>query len=53
MVQIPVQAWFVGIAKLLYDKELAISERSVKPADILHNASLILGKQIIHILPEG
>ena len=39
--------------KIVYDRELAISEKSVKPASILHNASLILGKQIIHILPEG
>ena len=38
---------------MLYDRELAVSERSVKPASILHNSSLILGKQIIHILPEG
>ena len=38
---------------MLYDRELAVSERRVKPADILHNASLILGKQTIHILPEG
>lgn len=25
----------------------------MKPASVLHNSSLILGKQIIHILPEG
>jgi nucleoporin POM152 len=37
----------------MWDSELAISERSVKPGAILHNASLILGKQIINILPEG
>lgn len=37
----------------MWDSELAISERSVKPGPILHNASLILGKQIINILPEG
>ncbi|KAJ4291146.1 hypothetical protein N0V90_010344 [Kalmusia sp. IMI 367209] len=50
---IPVQAWFISFAGLLFDSELAISERSVKPGPILHNASLILGKQIINILPEG
>lgn len=38
---------------MLYDREVAISERSVKPADILHNPQLILGRQIINILPEG
>lgn len=41
------------MVKVAYDRELSISERKVKPADILHNASLILGKQIVHILPEG
>jgi nucleoporin POM152 len=50
---IPVQAWFGGLIAFLWDSELAISERSVKPGAILHNASLILGKQIINILPEG
>jgi nucleoporin POM152 len=50
---IPVQAWLVGLVGFLWDSELAISERSVKPGAILHNASLILGKQIVNILPEG
>ncbi|KAE8414691.1 nuclear envelope pore membrane protein [Aspergillus pseudocaelatus] len=52
-IPIPIGAWVSGIVKLAYDRELSISERSVKPADIIHNASLILGKQIVHILPEG
>ena len=52
-VQIPLTTWLFSFVKLFYDRELAISERSVKPASILHNSSLILGKQIIHILPEG
>lgn len=43
----------MAIAKVMYDRELSVSERRVKPATILHNSSLILGKQIIHILPEG
>lgn len=51
--QIPLQAWLVAFTRLLYDRELAVLERNVKPASVLHNASLILGKQIIHILPEG
>ncbi|EMD68841.1 hypothetical protein COCSADRAFT_109846 [Bipolaris sorokiniana ND90Pr] len=50
---IPVQAWFMGLIGFLWDSELAISERSVKPGAIIHNASLILGKQIVNILPEG
>ena len=41
------------MSKLLYDREIAISEVNVKPADIIHNSSLILGRQIVHILPEG
>jgi nucleoporin POM152 len=51
--QLPLGAWGTVLFKALYDRELSISERSVKPGDIIHNASLILGKQIIHILPEG
>ena len=43
----------VVFSKLFYDRELSISEHRVKPADILHNSSIIVGKQIIHILPEG
>ncbi|KAI8939547.1 hypothetical protein NX059_003316 [Plenodomus lindquistii] len=49
----PFQAWAVAIVGFLWDSEMAISERSVKPGAIIHNASLILGKQIINILPEG
>ena len=52
-VQIPITTWLLTFTKAFYDRELAVSERSVKPASILHNSSLILGKQIIHILPEG
>ena len=46
-------SWALALIKIFYDRELAIAEVSVKPANIVHNASLILGKQIIHILPEG
>ncbi|PGH16086.1 hypothetical protein AJ80_05301 [Polytolypa hystricis UAMH7299] len=52
-IPIPVESWLAALVKVAYDRELSISERRVKPADILHNSSLILGKQIIHILPEG
>ncbi|PWY65043.1 hypothetical protein BO70DRAFT_189894 [Aspergillus heteromorphus CBS 117.55] len=52
-IPVPVGVWISGMVKLAYDRELSISERSVKPGDIIHNASLILGKQIVHILPEG
>jgi nucleoporin POM152 len=52
---VPVQAWSAGLLYFLWggEKEHAISGTWVKPDTILHNASLILGKQIINILPEG
>ncbi|KAL8785933.1 MAG: hypothetical protein Q9213_003082 [Squamulea squamosa] len=52
-ISIPLETWLVAFVRMFYDRELAVSERRVKPANVLHNASLILGKQIIHILPEG
>ncbi|KAI5301372.1 hypothetical protein KEM55_007274 [Ascosphaera atra] len=53
IVPIPIGAWLSALLKVAYDRELAISGRSVKPYDILHNSSLILGRQTIQILPEG
>lgn len=44
---------FFSLVAAMWDSESAIGERHVKPGAILHNASLILGKQIINILPEG
>jgi nucleoporin POM152 len=41
------------MVKIAYDRELSISGQSIKPGDIINNASLILGKQIVNILPEG
>ncbi|KAJ9644837.1 hypothetical protein H2204_001299 [Knufia peltigerae] len=52
-IPLPLMSWLGALVKVAYDRELAISETRVKPADILHNSSIILGKQIIHILPEG
>ncbi|KAG9229744.1 hypothetical protein BJ875DRAFT_488630 [Amylocarpus encephaloides] len=52
-IPIPIEGWALLLAKTLYDKEMSISENSVSPARILHNASHIMGKQIINILPEG
>ncbi|KAL2134601.1 hypothetical protein VTI74DRAFT_11343 [Chaetomium olivicolor] len=49
----PWQAWILGFVKVFYDRELAISEHNVKLSSILHNSSLIMGRQIINILPEG
>ena len=52
-IPIPIGLWLSWLVKLVYDRELSVSERRVNPSEIIHNASLILGKQIIHILPEG
>ncbi|KAL4767419.1 hypothetical protein BDW60DRAFT_148829 [Aspergillus nidulans var. acristatus] len=52
-IPIPVGIWLSGMMRLAYDRELSISGQSIKPGDIINNASLILGKQIINILPEG
>lgn len=43
----------LGFVKVFYDRELAISEHSVKVSSIIHNSSLIMGRQVINILPEG
>lgn len=51
--KLPLQGWFLLLTKTFFDSELAISENSVRPANILHNSSLIMGRQIINILPEG
>ncbi|KAL3470186.1 hypothetical protein BJX99DRAFT_55635 [Aspergillus californicus] len=52
-IPIPIGLWFSGMVKLAYDREVSISGNSIKPGDIINNASLILGKQIVNILPEG
>ncbi|KAG8669954.1 hypothetical protein FPOAC2_09297 [Fusarium poae] len=52
-IPIPWQSWILGFAKVLYDREISISEHNVKVSTILNNHSLIMGKQIINILPEG
>ncbi|KAI1363525.1 hypothetical protein F5Y08DRAFT_340596 [Xylaria arbuscula] len=52
-IPLPFQGWLLAVLKIFYDKELAISEHNVKLSSILHNSSLIMGKQIINILPEG
>ncbi|KAK0610460.1 hypothetical protein B0T17DRAFT_593614 [Bombardia bombarda] len=52
-VGLPWQSVLLGFFKVFYDRELAISEHQVKISNILHNSSLIMGRQIINILPEG
>jgi nucleoporin POM152 len=50
---LPLAFWLERLIKLFWDTEMAISERRVKPTNLLDPSSLILGKQVIHILPEG
>ncbi|CAM1503782.1 Fc.00g013730.m01.CDS01 [Cosmosporella sp. VM-42] len=52
-IPLPWQSWLLGFAKVLYDREISVSEHNVKVSSILNNHSLIMGKQIINILPEG
>ncbi|KAL8405156.1 hypothetical protein RB594_009883 [Gaeumannomyces avenae] len=52
-IPIPALTWLLGFAKAFFDKELSISDQYVKSSSILHNHSLIQGRQIINILPEG
>ncbi|KAF2086291.1 hypothetical protein K490DRAFT_74529 [Saccharata proteae CBS 121410] len=52
-IPIPILTWFLGLFKFMYDKEVAIGETREDAWKVLHNESLILGKQIVHILPEG
>ncbi len=52
-VPVPWHAWMLSMVRIFYDRELSISEHSVRVSSILQNSSLIMGKQIINILPEG
>ncbi|KAF8423779.1 hypothetical protein EV426DRAFT_601128 [Tirmania nivea] len=50
---VPFSSICYSIWKTIYDRELSLSERSVKIYDITHNSSHIQGKYTVHILPEG
>ncbi|KAK7746011.1 hypothetical protein SLS53_002733 [Cytospora paraplurivora] len=50
---LPFSAALLAFLRVFYDRELAVNEHYVQPSNVLHNASVILGKQIINILPEG
>ncbi|KAI2634476.1 hypothetical protein GGS21DRAFT_104520 [Xylaria nigripes] len=52
-IPMPFQGLILGALKMFHDNEMAITEHNVKLSSILHNSSLIMGKQIINILPEG
>lgn len=50
---LPFASWFIAASKAIWGRELGLSDRRINPQDLLFNSSLILGKQTIHILPEG
>jgi nucleoporin POM152 len=51
---IPVGAGFAAVGRSFWGAyEMAVNEHNVNPQSVMHNESLILGRQTIHILPEG
>jgi nucleoporin POM152 len=52
-VGVPWQAWLLAFVRVFFERELAIQEHNVRVSNILQNSSLIMGKQVITILPEG
>ena len=53
-IPIPITAWIAALVRAFFGAfETAINEHNVNPDHIKFNESLILGRQIIHILPEG
>ena len=51
---IPIGAGFAAIGRSFWGAyEMAVNEHNVNPQSVMHNESLILGRQTIHILPEG
>ena len=53
-IPIPMEPVIAAVARSIFGvSELAVNEHNVNPDSIKFNESLILGRQIIHILPEG
>ena len=53
-VGLPIGAAFAAVGRSFWGAyEMAVNEHNVNPQSVMHNESLILGRQIIHILPEG
>lgn len=53
-IQFILTTWLLSIVNLMFsESEISLSGSDVKVNNILHNQSLIMGKQIINILPEG
>lgn len=47
---LPILSYF---AKSVYNRELSLSDTRVDPGHLIDQAEIILGKQIINLLPEG
>lgn len=53
-IPIPIGAGVAAVGRSVYGAyEMAVNEHTVNPESIRFNDSLILGRQVIHILPEG
>ncbi|KXT16425.1 hypothetical protein AC579_5114 [Pseudocercospora musae] len=53
-IPIPIMAAFTALWRGVWGAyETAVNEHNVNPESVLFNDSLILGRQVIHILPEG
>lgn len=53
-IDLRIPAGFAAVGRSVWGAyEMAVNERNVNPQSVMHNESLILGRQIIHILPEG
>lgn len=53
-VPLPLEAWLLVVTKTLFaESEISVSENVVRVSNILQNSSLIMGRQVIKVLPEG
>lgn len=53
-IPLPIAPAFAAVGRSVWGAyELAVNEHNVNPDSVKFNESLILGRQIIHILPEG
>lgn len=53
-IPIPIGAGLSAVVRSVYGAyEMAVNEHTVNPESIKFNESLILGRQVVHILPEG
>ena len=50
---LPYGSVLTALARIFYNKELSLSDTRVNPGRLIDQADIILGKQIINLLPEG